>query len=102
MFKKSWIRNKVVFAKKMQDTGYTRDWQQCKTKIKNLKKEYRQVKDHNGQTGQGRKPCKHFKELDNILGHRPASVPAVLLDTGTTTNSSTAAADSEDSKKNKW
>ena len=28
--------------------------------------------------------CKFLLELDDILGHRPASVPAVLLDTGTT------------------
>jgi len=29
----------------------------------------------------GRKTCKFYKELDNILGHRPASVPTALLDT---------------------
>ena len=31
----------------------------------------------------GRKTCKFYKELDNILGHRPASVPTILLYTGT-------------------
>ena len=85
------VRNQVIFndiATKMREKGYVRDWQQCRTKIKNLKKEYRQTKDHNGQTGRGRKVCKFYKELDSILGHRPASVPAVLLDTGTTSNSS--------------
>ena len=74
----------------MREKGYDRDWQQCRTKIKNLKKEYRQTKDHNGQTGRGRKVCKFYRELDSILGHQPASVPAVLLDTGTTSNSSSA------------
>jgi len=29
----------------------------------------------------GRKTCKFYKELDNILGHRPASVPTALLNT---------------------
>ena len=80
------VRNKVVYqdiSRKLQEQGYNREWEQCKTKIKNLKKEYRQVKDHNGETGRGRKTCKFFKELDSILGHRPASVPAALLDTGT-------------------
>ena len=78
-----------TIATKMHKQGYERDWQHCHTKKKkkNLKKEYRQVKDNNGQTGRGRKTCKYYKELDDILGHRPASVPAVLLDTGTTTNS---------------
>ena len=77
----------------MKEKGYVRDWQQCRNKIKNLKKENRQIKDHNGQTGRGRKTCKYYKELDDILGHRPASVPAVVLDTGTTSNSSSTTED---------
>lgn len=40
------------------------------------------MKDHNDETGRGRKTCKFYKELDTILGHRPASVPTVLVDTG--------------------
>ena len=90
------VRNQAIFdgiAKKMRQKGYDRDWKQCRNKIKNLKKEYRQVKDNNTQTGRGRKTCKNYKELDNILGHRPASVPAVLLDTWTTTNISGAVLD---------
>ena len=75
----------------MRKEGYDRDWQQCRTKIKNLKKEYREVKDN--QTGRGRKTCKYFLELDSILGHRPASVPAALLDTGSTSSGSTAVED---------
>ena len=81
------MRNKVVFVnieRKMKELGYDRDWQQCRVKTKILKKTYREVKDHNGDTGRGRKSCKFHKELDEILGHRPASAPAVLLDTGTT------------------
>ena len=72
----------------MTEIGYNVE---IKSKIK--KKEYRQIKDHNGQTGRGRKTCKFYKELDGILGHRPASVPAVVLDTGTTSNSSSATED---------
>ena len=80
------VRNRVVFqdiSKKLQDQGYNREWEQCKTKLKNLKKEYRQVKDHNEETGRGRK---FFKELDAILGHRPVSVSMALLDTGTSSS----------------
>ena len=47
---------------------------------KKIKKE---VKDHNGETGRGRITCKLYMELDNILGHRPALVPNILLDDGT-------------------
>ena len=80
-------RNKPIFvaiAKKMNEKGYNRDWQQCKAKIKNLKGEYRAVKDHNNGTGRGRKTCKFFSELDEILGCRPASVPSVLLESCST------------------
>ena len=55
------------------------------------------MKDHNGETGRGRKPCKFFKELDAILGHRSASVPFVLLDTGAISQSSSASAQPDDS-----
>ena len=88
------VRNQVIFndiAAKMRAKGYDRDWQQCRTKIKNLKKEYRQTKDHNGKTGRRRKVCKFYKELDSILVYRPASVLAVLLDTGITNSTSSAA-----------
>jgi hypothetical protein len=84
------VRNRSVYnniSKQMNKMGYKRDWDQCKTKIKSLKKKYREVKDHNGETGKGRKTCKFYEELDDILGHRPASVPSVLLDTGTSSNS---------------
>ena len=81
------VRNKQVFqdiSKNLQKLGYNRDWEQCQNKIKNLKKQYRVVKDHNGETGKGRKTCLFYRELDEILGHRPASVPTALLDTGST------------------
>ena len=99
------VRNQVIFndiATKMREKGYERDWKQCRTKIKNLKKEYRQTKDHNGQTGRGRKVCKFYRELDDILGHRPASMPAVLLDTGNTSSSTPEAptAESEEIETN--
>ena len=79
------VRNQAIYqriAKKLHEQGYERDWKQCRDKIKNLKTNYREVKDHNGETGHGRKTCRFYKELDRILGHRPASVPASLLDTG--------------------
>ena len=62
------VRNKTVFqhvSEKMSAMGHRRDWEQCRTKIKNLKKEYRTVKDSNGETGRGRKTCRFYAELDN-------------------------------------
>ena len=78
-------RNKTIYQKisqKLAEQGHEHDWNQCRTKIKNLKRDYRTVKDHNGETGRGRKTCRFFWELDEILGYRPASVPVHLLDTG--------------------
>ena len=71
-------RNKSIFlniSRKLKDNGYERDWQQCRAKIKNLKGDYKKVKDHNGVTGNGRKTFKFYDKLDEILGHRPSSVP---------------------------
>ena len=95
-------RNKVVFkeiARKLQEQGHNKDWEQCRTKIKNLKREYRSVKDNNGETGRGRKTCKFYTELDSILGHRPASVPAVLLDTGDPQSGTTSSVTEEFSEE---
>ena len=91
------VRNKSVYekiAKKLQKQGHTRDWKQCRSKVKNLKTSYKEIKDHNNKTGNGRKQCKFYKELDCILGHRPASTPITLLDSG---NSVTEAALDTDS-----
>ncbi len=79
------VRNKVIYEKisqKLAKQGHVRDWKQCRSKIKNLKTQYRDIKDHNSRTGNGRKVCKFFSELDDILSHRPASVPLVLFDSG--------------------
>ena len=81
-------RNKTIYTKisnKLHEMGFQRDWQECRTKIKNLKGDYKKVKDHNGVTGNGRKTCKFYDKLDAILGHRPASAPSTLLDTGSLT-----------------
>ncbi len=43
---------------------------------------YREIKDNNKETGRGRKTCKFYCQLDAILGHRPATIPPSLLDTG--------------------
>lgn len=90
------VRNKFVFihiAKEMNKLGCNRDWEQCKTKIKNLKADYRNVKDNNGKTGRGRKSCKFYNELESILGHRPSSAPTVILDSGASTSNNTSQID---------
>ncbi|XP_026555719.1 uncharacterized protein LOC113435838 isoform X3 [Pseudonaja textilis] len=65
------VRNKRIFehvAARLQKFGIDRDWKQCRTKYKNLKHEYKSVKDaqYSGNTS---KTMKFFRELDAILGH---------------------------------
>ena len=64
--------------------------------MKNLKTKYREVKDHNRETGRGRITCKFYAELDRILGHRPASVPLFLLDTGDSSSTQVEPQESEE------
>ena len=57
---------------------------QCCEKVKKLKGEYKKIKDDLKQTGNNRKTCKFFEELDEVMGTKPAIVPPVLLDTFST------------------
>ena len=77
-------RNKVVYeqiSREHKKQGIEQEWKQCRDKIKNLKTQYKDIKDNN-ETGRGRKTCKFYSLLDSILGHRPATEPPCLLDTG--------------------
>ena len=61
---------------------FARTGSQCREKIKKLRNEYKKIKDTNGKTGRGRKSMKFYEQLNEILGTRPATRPAVLLDSG--------------------
>ncbi|XP_068798942.1 bifunctional phosphoribosylaminoimidazole carboxylase/phosphoribosylaminoimidazole succinocarboxamide synthetase isoform X3 [Struthio camelus] len=65
------VRNKRIFeqvAARLQKFGIDRDWKQCRTKYKNLKHEYKSVKNAQ-DSGSTSKSMKFFNELDAILGH---------------------------------
>ena len=52
------VRNQAIFnsiAKKMEEKGYDRDWQQCRNKIKNLKKSIDKLRIIMGKLGEGGK-----------------------------------------------
>ena len=57
------------------------------------------MRNHNGVTGNGRKTFKFFKKLNEIIGHHPASAPAVLLDAGSSSLSTTKADAERDSEE---
>ena len=74
-------------SKKLQESGYNRDGQQCRAKIKNLEEEYNIIMGY--ITENGRKSFKFYKKLDEILRHQPASAPSFLVNTGSLSHSMT-------------
>ena len=80
------VRNKSIYqtiSKKLQEAGYSKDWKQCKDKIKNLKQEYKKAKAHKNKTGNGMKHFRYYNELNEVLGNRAAITPPVLLESAT-------------------
>ena len=79
-------RNQTVYkavAKEMREAGYERTYQQCRDKIKKLKGDYKKENDKQAKTGEGRTTWDFFDAMDEVLGHRPAIRPLVVVDTGT-------------------
>ncbi len=65
------MRTKQVhgkIAKKLEKQGHTRNWKQCRSKVKNLKTSYKEVKDHNNKTGNGRNNANSTKSWTAFLG----------------------------------
>jgi len=71
----------VRIAQKLQEVGYNRSFEQCREKIKKLKKEYQKIKDKHEETGQGREKWMFFDVMDAVLGHKPSTCPSFVVDT---------------------
>ena len=76
------IRNKDIWSdisNEMQAQGHvTCDAKSCETKFKNLKRSYTACIDHNKKTGNDRKKCAFYYELNSILyGDDNIEPPAV-------------------------
>ena len=77
-------KNRQVFEKiveKLKSAGFERTVEQCRVKVKKLKGDYRKIKDTHSKTGSDRKAWKYFDAMDTILGAKPATQPAVVVDT---------------------
>ena len=77
-------RNSEVYkkiAKELTEVGYARIVEQCRDKMKNLRAEYKKIKDKWNETGQGCYPeWDFFDVMDKVLGHKPATQPPVIVD----------------------
>ena len=77
-------RNASIYEKlvtRLRDSGFERTVSQCRTKVKSLRADYNATKTENSKSGRGRKTSAYFEEMDQVLGHRQASAPPVLIDT---------------------
>ncbi|XP_041940601.1 ATP-dependent (S)-NAD(P)H-hydrate dehydratase isoform X1 [Alosa sapidissima] len=78
------FRNSHVYrdvASRLGDMGYDRTPDQCRIRVKSLKRQYYQAKDaFKKNNGQYRKLCKFFEEMERILGSRPTVDPQDMID----------------------
>lgn len=79
------LRNSHVFkfiSSQLLDQGYIRTPEQCRIRIKGLKRKYTLAKDsiRRGCSASGRKICRFYEQLDAVLGSRVANDRAVATD----------------------
>ncbi|XP_067654466.1 uncharacterized protein [Haliotis asinina] len=67
-------------SKAMNELGFEKTAPQCKERMKTLKKAYRQCRDSLKRSGQPRKLCKFYEELNEILDTRPATSPGKVIE----------------------
>jgi len=77
------IRNITIYDKiaaELTSCGYQRTGMQCRERVKKLKKDYKKMKDNLNETGNKRKVCKFYEQINCILKDRPSTKPTVVLD----------------------
>lgn len=83
LFSKVGYKKKSIWEKisaSMKGFGYNFTGLQCEQKWKNITKNYRDTIDHNSKSGNDKKECPFFKELNEVYGFRPNVTPVYLLD----------------------
>jgi hypothetical protein len=76
------IRKKVVWeriGKQMREEGYSFNSDQVAGRWKSLLRAYKNVKDHNKKSGNGKKTYEYENELNDILGNDPVINPSFTL-----------------------
>ncbi|XP_053561445.1 ATP-dependent (S)-NAD(P)H-hydrate dehydratase [Bombina bombina] len=69
------FRNSHVYrdvAGRLSDLGFERTPEQCRIRIKGLKRQYYQAREGFKKNGHARKICRYYDEMDRILSNRPA------------------------------
>ncbi|OXU19713.1 hypothetical protein TSAR_001206 [Trichomalopsis sarcophagae] len=55
----------------MVSKGYNVTTSRCTSKMDSLKRMYKNVKDHNAQSGNDKKTCNFYEELDELFNKKP-------------------------------
>ncbi|XP_063438753.1 uncharacterized protein LOC134719719 [Mytilus trossulus] len=94
LFEKPSVKKKDVWlkiSKAMAEKNYLFNPAQCEQKWKNLTKVYRDTVDHNRKTGNERKECAFFEELEECYGYRPNVTPLYTMGSNAELSSSSQA-----------
>ena len=89
-------------AHQLNQCGYKRSFEQCREKIKKLKKEYRRIKDRLEESGGGRDEevqWSYYEAMDKILGHKPSTIPESVVDSLALTHSKETTSESSEVQK---
>ena len=65
--------NRLVYAKlssELAKHGIEKSGEQCRCKVKQLRQEYKKIKDKHNETGRGRTNWKFYDMLNELLGNR--------------------------------
>uniref|UniRef100_W5MRK7 ATP-dependent (S)-NAD(P)H-hydrate dehydratase n=1 Tax=Lepisosteus oculatus TaxID=7918 RepID=W5MRK7_LEPOC len=77
------FRNSHVYrdvACRLGEMGFDRTPEQCRIRVKGLKRQYYQAKEGIKKNGHYRKICKFYDEMDRILSNRPHIDPQDMID----------------------
>ncbi|XP_072174627.1 uncharacterized protein [Diadema setosum] len=92
-------RSKKVYdaiSEKLKSVGIEKTAKQVKSKLKNLKAEYKKEKDSNIRSGRERKISKYYDILDEVLGGRPAIDPPNVVETKPASSVGDSSVDQDD------
>ncbi|XP_014679636.1 PREDICTED: uncharacterized protein LOC106819532 [Priapulus caudatus] len=95
------MKKKTVYieiSRRLEAIGILRDVSQIKSKIKNLKWEFKLILKQNNKSGNDGKTMKFYNELNSFLGHRPANNPpsGSVLETATVSSPDTPGTSTSD------
>ncbi|XP_065415763.1 uncharacterized protein LOC135973990 isoform X2 [Chrysemys picta bellii] len=95
-------RNAKTFekiSKGMMERGHSRDSDQCRVKVKELRQAYQKTKEANGRSGSEPRTCRFYADLHAVLGAAATTTPPLTVDSEAGIISSVTPEDSVDGEE---